>query len=103
MDDKETLVRFKESLKAPFAFIPDTDAKLTTLYDVKMPVLSVANRYTFVIDEERKIVKVESGKDAIDPSGAITSCPIHKKQGAAKVPESSPAKAPAPASTGPQK
>jgi len=72
------LAKFKESLKAQFPFIPDPDAKLTNLYEVKTPVLKLANRYTFVIGEDRKILKVESGKDAIDPNGAIVSCPIRK-------------------------
>ncbi len=72
------MAKFKESLKAQFPFIPDPDAKLTNLYDVKTPVLKLANRYTFVIGEDRKVLKVESGKDAIDPSGAIVSCPIRK-------------------------
>ena len=72
------MAKFKESLKAPFPFIPDPDAKLTNLYEVKTPVLKLANRYTFVIGEDRKVLKVESGKDAIDPNGAIVSCPIRK-------------------------
>ena len=72
------MAKFKESLKAQFPFIPDPDAKLTKLYDVKVPVMSLANRYTFVIGEDRKVLKVESGKDAIDPNGAIVSCPIRK-------------------------
>ena len=81
------MAKFKESLKAPFPFIPDPDAKLTNLYDVKTPVLAYANRYTFVIGEERKILKVESGKDAIDPNGAIASCPLRKKAEPATAPE----------------
>ena len=72
------MAKFKESLKAQFPFIPDPDAKLTNLYEVKTPVLKLANRYTFVIGEDRKVLKVESGKDAIDPNGAIVSCPIRK-------------------------
>ena len=72
------MAEFKESLKAPFPFIPDPEAKLTELYDVKTPVLKLANRYTFVIGEDRKVLKVESGKDAIDPNGAIVSCPLRK-------------------------
>lgn len=72
------MAKFKESLKAQFPFIPDPDAKLTNLYEVKTPVLKLANRYTFVIGEERKVLKVESGKDAIDPNGAIVSCPLRK-------------------------
>jgi peroxiredoxin len=87
-DDKDTLAKFKESLKAPFSFVPDPEAKLATLYDVKAPVLTLANRYTFVIGEDLKVVKVESGKDAIDPNGAITSCPVRKQAEAArKAPE----------------
>lgn len=72
------MAKFKESLKAQFPFIPDPDAKLTKLYDVKTPVMTLANRYTFVIGEDRKVLKVESGKDAIDPNGAIVSCPLRK-------------------------
>jgi peroxiredoxin len=82
------LARFKESLKAPFPFVPDPDAKLTNLYDVKTPVLTLSNRYTFVIGEERKILKVESGKDAIDPNGAIVACPLRKPKAAEKQVES---------------
>ena len=82
------MARFKESLKAPFPFVPDPDAKLTNLYDVKTPVLTLSNRYTFVIGEERKVLKVESGKDAIDPNGAIVACPLRKPKAAEKQVES---------------
>lgn len=106
-DDKETLLKFKDSLKAPFDFVPDPDAKLTKLYDVKTPVMTLANRYTFVIGEERKILKVDTGKDAIDVSGAIASCPLRKAQAdkaaaapaPAPVPAAPKAAAPAPAPT----
>ena len=77
------MAKFKESLKAQFPFIPDPDAKLTNLYDVKTPVLKLANRYTFVIGEERKVLKVDEGKDAIDPKAAIAACPLRKKADAA--------------------
>ncbi len=72
------MAKFKESLKAQFPFIPDPEAKLTNLYEVKVPVLKLANRYTFVIGEDRKVLKVESGSDAIDPNGAIIACPLRK-------------------------
>ncbi|WP_375754537.1 peroxiredoxin [Corallococcus exercitus] len=88
-DDAETLTRFKSELKAPFAFIPDPDGKVVGAYDVKMPVLTVSKRYTFVVGEDRKVLKVDEGKDAINVSGAIAACPL-RKDGAAK-----PAAAPA--------
>jgi len=79
MDDRETLQRFKSELKAPFPFVPDPDGKLVGLFDVKMPVMSMAQRYSFVIGEGRKILKVQTGSDAVNPADAIAACPIKKK------------------------
>jgi hypothetical protein len=45
--------------------------------------MNLANRYTFVFGEDRKVLKVDEGKDAIDPKGAIASCPLRKKADAA--------------------
>lgn len=82
MDDRDELKRFKAELKAPFAMVPDPDGNLVKLFDVKMPVVSHAQRYSFVIGSGRRILKVQSGSDAIDPSGAIAACPLHKPGGA---------------------
>ncbi len=79
MDDQETMKRFKSELKAPFSFIPDPEGKIVNLYDVKMPVASIAKRTSFVVGPDRKIVKIQSGSDAIDPSDAIAACPLKKK------------------------
>jgi len=81
MDDADKLREFKESLKATFAFVPDPKGDIVGKYDVKMPVISLAKRYTFVVGEGRKILKVDSGSDAVDPTAAIVSCPLsaHKK------------------------
>jgi len=49
------------------------------LFDVKMPVISMAQRYSFVIGEDRKITKVQSGSDAVNPAEAIAACPVKKK------------------------
>ena len=43
---------------------------LSTDYGVLLPDSGVANRSTFVIDEEGKIVYIEQGNTAIDPTGA---------------------------------
>jgi peroxiredoxin len=43
---------------------------LPTDYGVLLPDSGVANRSTFVIDEEGKIVYIEQGNTAIDPTGA---------------------------------
>lgn len=77
MDDAETMKKFKESLKADYPMIPDPKGKIVSAYDVKMPVLSVAQRFTFVIGQDGKVLQVQSGSDAIDPGGAIKACPLH--------------------------
>jgi peroxiredoxin len=81
MDDAETMKKFKAELKAPYSFIADPEGKIVALYDVKMPAMPIANRTSFVIGDDRKILKVQSGKDAVDPTDAIASCPVKKKQG----------------------
>ncbi len=78
MDDIETQRRFKTELAAPFSFVADPEGKVVKLYDVKTPVVSYAQRFTFVVGQDRKILKVESGGDAIDPQGAIVACPIRR-------------------------
>lgn len=80
MDDRETLAKFKESLKAPFPFIPDPDGEIVKRYGVKTPVVSMALRFTFVVGEERKILKVDSGKDAVDPSTAVVACELPRRK-----------------------
>lgn len=40
-----------------------------------MPIVGVANRATFVIGKDGRIVEIVTGGEAIDPSRAIASCP----------------------------
>ncbi len=63
-------------MKAPFAFIADEDASLTKAYGVKTPLVDFALRYTFLVGPDRKILKVDSGKDAVDPTTTIVACSI---------------------------
>lgn len=83
-DDKETMAKFRAELGADYPFIPDPDAKLVKLFDTKTPLLPLASRRTFVIGEGRKVLAVQSGSDAIEPGGAISSCPLRKPDGGAK-------------------
>jgi alkyl hydroperoxide reductase subunit AhpC len=58
------------------------DRKVAAAYGVLMPQNGMANRATFVVDKEGKIVYIEEGATAIDPTGADTACSraAHKKQ-----------------------
>jgi thioredoxin-dependent peroxiredoxin len=76
MDDAETLKRFKDSLKAPFPFVSDPKGALIDRFDVRGAVFTKVARTTFVIGKDRKILEVQSGSSAIDPSAAITACAL---------------------------
>ena len=55
--------------------------EVTKAYGVLIESAGVANRSTFVIDKEGKIVYIEQGNTAIDPTGAEAACSraAHKK------------------------
>jgi peroxiredoxin len=53
--------------------LSDYKRDVMKLYGVLGPSY-LASRTTFVIDKEGKIVSIEEGNSAIDPTGAITAC-----------------------------
>jgi peroxiredoxin Q/BCP len=75
-DDIDTQKKFATSLKLPFPLLADADGSVAKAYGVWQD--GYADRVTFVISGEGKIVKVLSGKDALDPAPALQSCPLHK-------------------------
>lgn len=79
MDGRETLAKFKASLKAPFPFVPDPTGEIVKRFGVKTPIVNLALRYTFVVGEGRRIIRVDHGKDAVDPETAIVSCDLSKR------------------------
>jgi peroxiredoxin Q/BCP len=72
-DDLETQKKFAESLKTPFPLLADADGTVAKAYGVWNEA-GYANRVTFVIDADGKVKAVFEGKDAVDPSGAISAC-----------------------------
>jgi peroxiredoxin len=91
-DDAKTLERFKAELKAPYRFVPDPEAKLVALFDMKMPLVSYAKRANVVVGEGRKILEVQLGSDAIDPAASVAACPLKRPQEATEAPAKAPAK-----------
>ncbi len=80
-DSVETQRRFKSEYHLPFTLLSDTGGKVARQYGGTMPVLGLANRATYVLERDGTIKAIVSGKDAIDPQGAITSCPVHPRAG----------------------
>ena len=77
MDDLDTQKRFAQSLNLPFQLLADPKGEAAEAYGVKNG--AYANRTTFVIGPDGQVIKVAEGKDAMDPTGAVDACPIHKK------------------------
>ena len=50
------------------------DRAVSKDYGVLIPQAGIANRATFIVDEDGKIASIEEGNSAIDPSGAETAC-----------------------------
>jgi alkyl hydroperoxide reductase subunit AhpC len=48
--------------------------KVSELYGVLIPQMGIANRVTFVIDKDGKILNIDEGAAALDPTGAETAC-----------------------------
>ncbi len=75
---------FSESLGLPFPILSDfLDRKVSQDYGVLLPKYGVANRVTFVIDQNGKIDFIESGGDALKILGAGDACSrlAHKQSG----------------------
>ncbi len=80
-DSVEKQKKFKEENQLPYPLLSDEDGKVAKLYGGTMPIVGLANRATYVVEQDRTVKSVTTGNDAIDPAGAITSCPIRRKGG----------------------
>jgi len=78
-DDVATLKRFKDENQLPYPLLSDEGGKVAKQYGGKIPLVGIANRATFVLERDGTAKDVITGGDAIDPVGAITSCPLHRK------------------------
>ena len=64
-DDVADLLAFHEKHKLGFTLLSDPDAKVTEAYGVKMPVVKIAKRWTFIIDPNLVIRQID---DDVDPA-----------------------------------
>ncbi len=85
-DDVEKLKKWRTDLKAPQTFVADPQARLINQFTSTMPIIGLSSRATFVIGPERKILSVQEGGDAVDVSGAIAACSLHKPAAPAAAP-----------------
>ena len=74
-DNTPSQAEFAKQLKVAFPLLSDfAKREVIAKYGVLWPDRGLANRSTFVIDMEGKIVHIEEGTGAVDPSGAEMAC-----------------------------
>ncbi len=81
VDSREKQRRFKEENELPYSLLSDEGGKVARQYGGTVAVLGLANRATFVVGQDGIVKQVVTGSDAIDPGGAIASCPTRRKDG----------------------
>jgi peroxiredoxin Q/BCP len=63
-DSVEKLASFHKEHNLKFTLLSDADAKATDAYGVKIPVVKIAKRWTFLIDPDLKVRNID---DKVDP------------------------------------
>jgi len=64
-DELKALLDFHSKHKLSFNLLSDADAKVTEAYGVKMPVINLAKRWTFIVDPALVIRQID---DDVDPA-----------------------------------
>lgn len=64
-DSVDALRAFRDKHKLNFTLLADPDAKVTEAFGVKMPVLTMAKRWTFIIDPNLQLRQID---DDVDPA-----------------------------------
>jgi peroxiredoxin Q/BCP len=84
-DNVDDQKKFHEQHKMTFDLISDSDGKIIKAYDVKMPVLSMAKRQTFILDGDLAVRKhFENVDPALDAKNVAAAIADLKKEDAAK-------------------
>jgi peroxiredoxin (alkyl hydroperoxide reductase subunit C) len=74
-----TLGHWSKELNAEYPLLSDHMREVSKQYGVLVESAGVANRVTFVIDMDGKIVEIFENAAALDPTGAETACSRLKK------------------------
>ena len=91
MDSAPSLKAFAESIKVTSVpMLSDWNRTVTKDYGLFNEANGYGRRATFVIDKEGKIVKIEAGGVAIDPTGAFEACDLLEKKLVVKPPTDKP-------------
>jgi thioredoxin-dependent peroxiredoxin len=62
-DDEKSHAAFSTQYNLPFSILADPDKKIISAYGVKMPIVGIAKRWTFIIDPQGIIRNIISDVD----------------------------------------
>ena len=74
MDSGPANRRFAQDIGVKFPLLSDWKRDVTKLYGLYNETTGYGSRGTFVVDKEGIIQHVETGRSAIDPTGAFEVC-----------------------------
>ena len=80
MDSSPANKRFADDIGVKFPLLSDWKRTATRDYGLYNEESGYGTRATFVIDKEGKIQHLETGRTAIDPSGAYQACDLLQKK-----------------------
>ena len=72
-DEIADLQNFHQKHKLRFDLLSDPDAKVTEAYDVKMPVIKLAKRWTFIVDPDLMIRSIDDDVDPVIDAQKVTA------------------------------
>ena len=71
---------FAQELGIKFPILSDEDKTVSKQYGVLMPLIRLAKRTTFLIDERGIITAIQTGGEAADPSNVLGACTLAASQ-----------------------
>ena len=79
-DSVDAQAKFHKEHRLNFILLADHDSKIIEAYGVKVPVIGVAKRWTFIIDPELKIRAIIKGADPVVDSETMAQKIIELKK-----------------------
>jgi peroxiredoxin len=79
-DEQKTAERFRASLELPYPLVGDPEARILKAWGVRIPMLGLSRRVTFVVGRDRRIESVHAS--AFDPESHVaTACAFVARKG----------------------
>lgn len=72
-DSPAKLAAFRKKHNLNFPLLSDQDAKVVSLYGVKMPLVDIAKRWTFIIDPQLKVRWIDNDVDPAKDAANVAS------------------------------